>query len=188
MKVFIAGPRAVNILNKDMTNVLSRIMNKELIVLLGDANGVDCLAQEYFANAKYLNVRIYACNNKARNNIGGWTVQNVEVPTGIRGFDYYSQKDIRMARDADNGFMIWNGKSQGTLNNIINLTSQNKKTMIYYIPTSKTINIDNLSDMENMAKSISPDTYTLFHKLCKKSVTRFENEHVEQLSIFEMFQ
>jgi len=43
MKVFIAGPRAVKTLNKDITDVLSRIIEKQLTVLLGDADGVDKL-------------------------------------------------------------------------------------------------------------------------------------------------
>jgi hypothetical protein len=127
MKVFIAGPRAVNTLNESITDVLSRMIEKQLTVLLGDAGGVDSLVQKYFADATYPNVHIYASNGKARNNIGSWSVQSVEVPTSVKGFDFYSQKDIHMAQDADSGFMVWNGQSKGTLNNIINLTSQNKK-------------------------------------------------------------
>lgn len=34
-----------------------------------------------------------------------------------------------MAKAADYGFMIWNGKSKGTLNNIINLVQYNKNVL-----------------------------------------------------------
>ena len=187
MKVFIAGPRAVNSLNKDITDVLSRIIEKHLTVLVGDADGVDKMVQKYFAESKYQNVYIYACNGKARNNIGNWTVKNVEVPSTVKGFDFYSRKDVQMAQDADNGFMIWNGQSKGTLNNIINLTSQSKKTMIYLIPTEKIHCTDNLSDVERMAKSIGFETYTLYRKLCPKSTISTEIVGFEQLSLSELF-
>lgn len=182
MKVFVAGPRAVSALNKNVTNILSRIIEKQLIVLLGDANGVDRLAQEYFAEAKYPNVYVYASNGKARNNIGEWSVHSVEVPVNIKGFDFYSQKDIKMAQDADNGFMVWNGKSKGTLNNIINLTAQNKKTMIYFIPNQKIYCIDKLDDIEKMAKFLGPETLNLFHKLSPKNAVLNESGSYEQLS------
>jgi len=186
MKVFVAGPRAVSAFNKSVTDVLSRIVEKKLTVLIGDASGVDCLAQDYFANAKYPNVCVYACNGNARNNIGNWNVRNVEVPSGIKGFDFYSKKDVQMAQDADSGFMIWNGKSKGTFNNIINLTSQNKKTMIYFTPTKEIFCIDNLSDVENMAKTIGPEIHALFRKLCPKT-TVSKKENFEQLSLSEQF-
>ena len=187
MKVFIAGPRAVNTLNEKITDVLSRVIEKHLTVLLGDANGVDRLVQEYFAREKYLSVYVYACNGNPRNNIGGWTVQNVEVPAGTKGFDFYSKKDICMAQDADSGFMIWNGKSKGTFNNIINLASQNKRTIIYYIPARKMLCLNTLLDVERFSKSVGSETYSLFRKLCPQGAIPIKNESYEQLTLFEMF-
>ena len=187
MRVFVAGPRAVSALNKNITDILSRIIDKRMTVLLGDANGVDRLAQEYFADAKYLDVYVYACNGKVRNNVGHWAVINVEVPSGIKGFDYYSKKDTRMAQDADNGFMVWNGKSKGTLSNIINLASQNKKSIVYFVPNRKTLCIDNLSDVDKLAKSMEPEIYTLYRELCQKNVFVNKSESYEQLSLSELF-
>ena len=40
---------------------------------------------------------------------------------------YYRAKDLAMVEDADCGFMIWNGESKGTLNNILNLLYMDKK-------------------------------------------------------------
>ena len=84
MKVFVAGPRVVDTLNKSITDSLSQMIEKKMTVLVGDANGVDRLAQEYFAGEKYLDVCVYACNGKARNNIGGWSINSIEVPTGVK--------------------------------------------------------------------------------------------------------
>lgn len=42
-----------------------------------------------------------------------------------------------MAKKADVGFMIWNGKSKGTFNNIINLLEFDKQVVLYYLPNQK---------------------------------------------------
>jgi hypothetical protein len=186
MKVFIAGPRAVKALSESVIEILSRIKENQLTVLVGDANGVDRLVQKYFADEQYPNVHVYASNGRARNNVGGWTVNNVKVLSNVKGFNFYAQKDIQMAQDADNGFMIWNGKSKGTLNNIINLTAQNKKIKIYFMPDKKTYCISNIEDVENLAKHMGADTLKLFYELSPNNSDLIENH--AQLSLFEINQ
>ena len=39
-----------------------------------------------------------------------------------------------MARAAFYGFILWDGKSKGTLNNILNLLRQQKKVLVYFSP------------------------------------------------------
>lgn len=188
MKVFVAGPRAVKVLNKNVTDVLSLIIEKQLTVLLGDADGVDRLVQKYFADVKYPNVRVYASNGKARNNLGEWPINKVEVPVNAKGFNFYAQKDIRMAQDADNGFMIWNGKSKGTLNNIINLANQNKKVMIYLIPLKKTYYINKLDSVKKLVQLSCPEALSLYDELYP-TTTLPSNivENFEQLSLSDLF-
>ena len=41
---------------------------------------------------------------------------------GKRLYDYYSLKDRAMAETAEYGLILWNGKSKGTANNVVNLT------------------------------------------------------------------
>ncbi|MDD2234620.1 MAG: hypothetical protein PHV03_06890 [Desulfitobacteriaceae bacterium] len=185
MKVFVAGPRAVRALNKNITNVLSNMIEKQLTILLGDATGVDRLVQKYFAAVKYPNVYIYASDGKARNNMGNWSVHKVEVPKNAKGFNYYVQKDIQMAQDADNGFMIWNGKSKGTLNNIMNLAAQNKKVMIYLIPAKKMIFVDTPDSVSKLAHLMGSETLSLYHELCSKNTLSINMEkNYRQLSLF----
>ena len=68
-------------------------------------------------------------------------VHNVPVPASVRGFEFYKQKDIAMANTADYGFMIWDGESKGTLNNMINLISRNKPVMVYLINQKKVLTV-----------------------------------------------
>src|SRR5690625_4102769 len=134
MNVFIAGPRAISSLNKLVKKRLSNIISNNFTILVGDANGVDKQIQSYCHEMRYNNVKVFASNGKARNNLGNWNVHNVEVASNVRGFDFYAAKDLEMAKIADYGFMIWNGKSKGTHKNIVNLVNYNKKVLVYFTP------------------------------------------------------
>jgi hypothetical protein len=68
-----------------------------------------------------------------RNNLGDWNVQEVEA-FGERGFDYYALKDAQMARSANCGFMLWDGKGRGTLLNVQKLLEARKPVVIYFAP------------------------------------------------------
>lgn len=178
MKVFIAGPRAVSELNKSIEDRLYNIFNNNFTVLVGDANGVDKLVQNYYLNLKYKNVVVYASKGVPRNNIGNWPIENVNVDDKMKGFNFYVQKDIAMAKNADYGFMIWNGKSKGTLNNIINLLADHKKVLIYYIPQDRFIKIDNTLKLEKLISNCSSETRALYEKLRNSSIKK-------QVSIIE---
>lgn len=150
MKVFLAGAR--NITNLDIA-VKKRLVNmtkNNISILVGDANGVDKEVQEVFKSINYNNVIIYAMRGKARNNIGDWKVMKIEPNKNSTGFEYYATKDLRMAQDADYGFMIWNGKSKGTYNNIMNLLNLNKKVLVYFNPDKVYYTITDTYDLENM--------------------------------------
>lgn len=49
---------------------------------------------------------MFASNGRARNNIGNWKIHNVIVPSNVHGFDFYKQKDIAIADEADIGLKL----------------------------------------------------------------------------------
>ena len=167
MNVFIAGPRQVLNLEDPIQERLHNIYEQGFTVLVGDAKGIDTSIQRYFYNLKYENIKVFASQGKARNNIGNWAVENVLVADNYKGFDYYAQKDKAMATEANFGFMIWNGKSKGTLNNIINLTKYKKQTLIYFIPKKEFLTIKNEENLINLVKSCDEETIKLYKKLSK---------------------
>lgn len=61
-----------------------------------------------------------------RNNVGNWPTREVMAPRDARGFDCYSVKDRAMAEAAEYGLMLWDGKSKGTINNVVNLSRHHK--------------------------------------------------------------
>ena len=163
MKVFIAGPRAITKLDKPVEERLLNIYQKNITVIVGDANGIDKSIQQYFHKLAYTNVLVFASEGKARNNIGGRKVENVEVEKGVKGFDYFAAKDKAMAKKADYRFMIWNGKSKGTLNNIVNLINENKQSLVYFVQKKQFICIDN-GDKLNYLISFSDDEAKVLYK------------------------
>lgn len=118
---------------------------------------------------------VYAMKGKPRNNVGNWKIVNIEPVGNSTGFNYYVIKDLKMAEDADYGFMIWNGKSKGTLNNTVNLIGKNKITLVYFIPEKKYYTISNFNDLDDLIKKCDDNV--------KDMVEKLKGKHL-QLTIF----
>jgi len=183
MRIFIAGPRAITRLGESVEDRLYGISEKNYTILVGDANGVDKAIQLFFSKLDYDNVKVYASNGKARNNIGNWQVEQINVPSAARGFDFYAAKDKAMTKDADYGFMLWNGKSKGTLNNIINLLKQDKKVLVFFTPQNSYVNIDSFEKLEDLLNYCEDEARELYAKLKAQIVKRESINAHAQLSL-----
>ena len=65
----------------------------------------------------------------------------------MRGFDYYSLKDLAMAEAAEYGLMLWDGKSKGTINNVVNLCHEGKLVVVYVAPKKRFLTVKALDDL-----------------------------------------
>lgn len=179
MKVFVGGARAVKFLDPHVQNRLMGLLDKKMTILVGDANGVDCLVQQYAHERNYPDVMVYASDGKPRNNLGDWPV--VSVNAGKRtGFAFYTMKDMAMANESDYGFMIWNGESKGTLNNILNLVKQNKKALVYLIPRKSFFCIKNTETVQKIVSLCGTDTEALYKNLMHVKDAMLAHPHHEQ--------
>ena len=131
--IFIGGSRAISRLNAELQAKLDEFIERECTIFVGDASGADKAVQQHLASRGYGRVVVY-CMDRCRNNVGSWPVNSVSSPGSTRGFAYYAAKDLAMANDAKCGMMLWDGESKGTLNNIQNLISAGKKTLVYFSP------------------------------------------------------
>lgn len=172
MKVFIAGAKDIRTLDVNAKKRIESICSKEYDILVGDCYGVDSAVQKLCADASYQHVTVYASNGKPRNNIGHWPVKSIPVPSSVRGFDFYRQKDVAMSIDADCGYMIWDGKSKGTLSNIISLVSNDKCTVVYLDPIAKTICLQSQEDLLRLISACPTETQILFDRLEAKFLSR----------------
>jgi hypothetical protein len=147
-------------MNVELANRLNNIIRKQMLVLVGDANGFDRAAQAYLAEHAYRSVVVYCTAGEFRNNVGHWSIHPVEYQGRDRGLAFYTAKDDAMLRDADYGFFAWDGKSKGTLRNIRKMAEQGKPSAVYVSPTKKVVTIRNTDDATNLSLGMKPDEAT----------------------------
>ncbi|MFH1931890.1 MAG: hypothetical protein ABIN18_09915 [Pseudomonadota bacterium] len=130
MKVFISGSISIKKLPKCALEKLDNIINREYSILIGDAKGVDSLVQKYLLKKKYRNITVHYAGKRIRHNYGNWNTRKIDSTNNEKGRELYTLKDIAMANDTDYGLMIWDWKSEGTLNNINMMKKSNKKFFV----------------------------------------------------------
>ena len=130
MTIFISGSISIGRLPKAAVEKIDSIIEKNYTVLVGDAKGVDLHTQKYLLMKNYHHVIVYFAGDRIRNNIGNWQTKNIKPSAREKGRELYTLKDKAMAHDADYGLMIWDGQSQGTLNNIVTMKAENKKFFV----------------------------------------------------------
>lgn len=148
--VFVAGSREISRLNPKIRERLDNILQQNLRVLVGDANGADKAIQGYLAKCCYVKVEVY-CMEVCRNNIGNWPARyHAGEPGTKHDRHYFGIKDMAMARDADCGFMLWDGKSKGTLTNIVNLLNLRKRALLYLSPTKQFLKLSSFDELQEV--------------------------------------
>ena len=141
------------------------LIKKGSDIIIGDANGADKAVQNYLANKRYRNVIVFCMQSQCRNNLGDWQSRYVETRRRNNGFEFYAVKDSAMAKEADYGFMLWDSKSKGTLNNIVNLLREKKPVTVYFSP-KKTLH--RLADLGDISQ--------ILEKCDKESIRKFERD------------
>jgi len=162
--VFIGGSRKVPRLNEVIRARLDNLIRGHLAVVVGDANGADKAVHTYLAARAYRQVTVYCAGATCRNNVGHWPTIHVPIDRASRDFEYYAQKDARMAEIASCSFMLWDGRSKGTLNNILALLRAEKKCLVYFGPERDCVLLRCLRDLSDLIPRCRQDDQTTFEK------------------------
>ena len=166
-QVFFGGSRKISRLNQAVKKRTDNIIANGYRIWLGDDNGADKAMQKYLSEKKYQNVLVFCMGDICRNNVGKWKTRNVYSSRNKKDFTYYSTKDNLMAEEADYGFMLWDGKSKGTLNNILNLCNRNKKILVYFSVTENFYNIQYKQDVSELLEHCEPDLLRKFDQVLR---------------------
>jgi hypothetical protein len=166
-KVFFGGSRKLSRLNCAIKERADNIVAKGFEVLIGDANGADKAMQKYLAEKGYQNVIVFCMDGTCRNNIGRWRTKVVTSNSEKKDFGYFAAKDKEMSEQADYGFMLWDGRSKGTLNNIINLLQCNKYVLVYFSRSKVFFTLKNRTDLQNLLQKCDPTTVKRFNRTLK---------------------
>lgn len=165
--VFVSGSRTINRLNMETRNRLKNVVDKQFSILVGDANGADKAFQKYLAEMRYPNVVVFCSGDHCRNNLGNWEIKHVYVDSKLKGRDFYTQKDKMMAAQADYGLVLWDGKSPGSFNNIMELVKNRKKALVYFTPDKKFYTLSGLDDAQNLLNRCDRDSLAGIQKRLK---------------------
>ncbi len=124
--VFIAGSISIRQLAPKVQERIMNIVRQDFEIVVGDADGVDTLIQQFLQDLKYPRVTLFCTGNAPRNKLGNWPVQPVASRHAPGSRAYFTAKDLAMAEAADSGLMIWDARSSGTLSNVIELLDRKK--------------------------------------------------------------
>lgn len=180
--VFIGGSRRTSRLPDGVVGRLANIMRNGHPVVIGDANGVDKAVQACLKDAGYASVTVFCSGDRPRNNLGSWPVEVVMPPSDAHGFHHYAAKDRTMAQKAQFGLMIWDGKSPGTLLNVLRLTAAGKMSVLVEVPNARTTNFKTRDHWDAFLKTAPPP---LLYALRKRAT--FDEERLLDLAVQQDF-
>lgn len=178
--VFLGGSRKTRALNEVIRARIENVLQKELPIFIGDANGADKAMQRYLADRGYRHVTVFCAGSECRNNIGQWETRHIEMKGMEKNFAFYAAKDKAMSEEADYGLMLWDGVSNGTLNNVLNLVERGKQVAVYFSPQKKFFNIQSLGDIKLLLSKCLPENVRSFDN--KVGLSKRVNAHPRQLS------
>ena len=181
--VFLSGSRSISRTNDVIRKYLDNLISRRLYVILGDANGADRAMQSYFAEAGYNDVTIYCAGTRCRNNVGGWATKKVEVKPNIKGREFYEQKDREMARQADSGFVLWDGKSFGSITNVFELLKSDKNVVLYFGPEKEFYELSTIDDLNLILTRCAPKTLEMISKKNRLPPSLSKNRESTQISL-----
>ena len=213
LKMFISGSISNNSIPDEVIQSIDISMDKNYLILVGDARGVDRNIQDFLKLNNYSNVNIYHIGNKPRNLADkNWKQFKVAIdesnPKLFKDgkFTRAAQmvKDKRMVSEADFGLVIWQDVStnrfgniqvsKGSLNNIYNLLKMGKPVGLYFVqkPNEGIIKLTELINFENDVINNMVDTKTkeYYYKMkseCEKEEiqkNRDTKSQIEQMNLF----
>ncbi|MBW6489238.1 hypothetical protein [Sulfurimonas sp.] len=155
--VFISGSIAIKTLPSEVLKSFDKILSQNIQVYVGDADGIDILTQKYFASKNYTNVTVCTIKDQPRNIASShYQIKQINYDSSIKSErQKQTTKDSYMTQYSDYSFVIWDGKSKGSYSNILRAFENSKKLKVYYLPLSRCLSKNELTNesVETIYKS-----------------------------------
>ncbi len=171
--VFTGGSRSVSRLNSDIRARLDNIIEKELQVYVGDANGADKAIQSYLHERNYRHVLVFCMEGECRNNVGSWPLRAISPPHQKHDFGYFMAKDAAMAKESECGLMLWDGKSAGTMLNAARLIAEAKPVVLYVSPRKSFETLRTRSEFATLLAQTIPEARRRIHGYLTEYILEF---------------
>lgn len=153
--VFIAGSLSIKRLHPLFLARVKAVVESGFAIVVGDADGADASIQRALLELGAEKVTVYCSGSNPRNNVGGWPVKSVYSTQAPGSRAFFIAKDIKMAKVANYGLMIWDAKSTGTLSNVIELLNQERGSRVFVNKNRKFITVSDANGLEQLAATMS---------------------------------
>ncbi len=153
--VFIAGSMTIKNIDDKVRERIANVLALNYEVVVGDADGVDTSIQSLLKEYGASKTTVYCTGERPRNNVADWPVHRVTTYHTPGSRAYFTAKDIEMAKDADYGLMIWDAKSPGTLNNVIELLDRKKNALVFVNKDKEFIRVLDVDGLEALVDCMS---------------------------------
>jgi len=134
-------------LDRKVQERIDNILKSGFDIVVGDADGADAAVQEYLLERGATKATVFCSGDAPRNNLGEWPVRTVDTNHAPGSRAFFTAKDLLMAEMANFGLMVWDAKSTGTLSNVLELLSRNKKCLVF---VNKEKTFKTVSDVEQL--------------------------------------
>ena len=131
-KVFISGSISIKKLPACVEESINKIMDAKLEILIGDADGIDTMVQNYCKKLNYEAVTVYSIYKTPRYKAQGFNNKYIVTQSDSKKErELQQEKDKAMTLDSEYSFVIWDGKSKGSYHNVLRAIDNNKKIKLY---------------------------------------------------------
>ena len=153
--VFVAGSIAISRLTPEVVRRIGTLVDRDLAVVVGDADGADSAIQSCLKDHGATRVTVYCSGPVPRNNIGDWPVEQVfsSATPGTRAF--FTAKDVEMAQVADYGLMVWDSRSTGTLSNVLELLARNRTSVVFVNKAKTFVTVKDIDSLDHLVAMMS---------------------------------
>ena len=176
LTVVLGGSRNHNQLPDEVVERLQTWINEGVDFVVGDASGIDTVFQSVLKKYKDVQVRVFTSAPHVRSNLGDWPVVPVDSGLKSRGSAMHTAKDREMTRIADSGLLTWDGRSAGTLANVIDLADQGKDTYLYVAPERSLRHVENALGITELAHAY-PEPFAEAQKRLRQFAKRNAKQH-----------
>jgi hypothetical protein len=151
--VMLGGSRHLTNLPQVVVDKLIDHMNANVWFLVGDAIGADSLFQKFLHQKKYLRVVVFTSMEMPRNNYGKWEPRVIDSGLKSQSAAKHTVKDRKMVENADEGLMIWDNESPGTLANAIDFIDSEKSCFFWTPKDGHLWNIDSPKNLQSLLET-----------------------------------
>jgi hypothetical protein len=184
VKIVLGGSRHLERIPQFIVDLLHEWNAEGVEFLVGDATGSDSAFQKLLKDLESQSVTVFTSARYVRNNLGDWPSKEIESGLQSKSNAVHAFKDRYMTGLADSGLMLWDGKSAGTLSNVIDLVHAGKSCKIWVATDSDLYTFDNQSSLEKWLHQY-PEVAEEAHKRLKTFRSReMKRKQVEEPNLF----